>query len=260
MGSQPEQRGGKPAAGPGVPVQRQEEDHVPVRWLRSAEHKQAADTVDRLAADFDLVTDLGLRRFEGPDYDYFATELARYGMAVISAWMGQGLIFARCRDRGFGGLPVLDRPFTEDEITELTGETVAKALNRFREGVLMTQKWDYRKGASLRTYFVGQCLIRFANIYRQWWEGEERNRLQWAEDDVLDALLPKGDDPAGRTVDRIVADAALQGVRDPRVRRAMVLTGADWTQQQIAQTLGVTEKAVERMLSNERGRLRRRAG
>jgi hypothetical protein len=38
------------------------------------------------------------------------------------------------------------------------------------------EEWDHRRGATLRTYFIGQCLIRFPNIYRRWLAGENRNR------------------------------------------------------------------------------------
>ncbi len=85
-------------ADPGAPVQLQLEDQrhdwvhqIPAGWL-DREHLAQAERVDRLAADYDLVTTLALRRFEGAEYDYFANELAKYGMAVISGWMRRGVI------------------------------------------------------------------------------------------------------------------------------------------------------------------------
>lgn len=261
MGHEPEPQAEPPVAGLGVPVQRPPEaEPVPESWLREAEHRQLAERVDRLEADYLLVTSLAWSKFEGPEYDYFATELARYGMAVVAAWLHRGTIFARCRERGYGGLPELGRPFEPDEVDELTNETVAKALDRFRSDVLLTRKWDYRKGASLRTYFVGQCLIRFANIYRRWHAGEARNRLQSADDGLLDALLPRRDDISQQVVDGVLAETTLAGIKDVRVRRAMAMTAVGRSQAEIAAELGVTEKTVERMLSNQRARLRRSAG
>ena len=67
-------------------------------------------------------------------------------------------------------------------------ETVSKALHHFRVDVLMKKKWDYRKGETLRTYFVGQCLIRFANIYRAWYGNEARRRQHSTSGDEI-ALL-----------------------------------------------------------------------
>ena len=264
MGREPKPQAGSAPAGSNAPVQRVIQDRdgsVPPQWLREAEHQALAERVDRLEADYELVTGLAFARFEGPDYDYFATELARYGMAVMAAWIAQGTIFGRCRERGYGGLPELGRPFDPDEVKELTYETVAKALDRFRADVLLTKKWDYRKGASLRTYFIGQCLIRFANIYRRWWGGEVRNRALLTDGDTLDDyFLPRRDDISGRAVDGVLVEAALASVKDPRVRQAMVMTAAGRTQAEIATSLGVTVKAVERMLANQRDRLRRKAG
>jgi hypothetical protein len=57
----------------------------------------------------------------------------------------------------------LNRP---DVAEELSGETVAKALHYFRENVLMRQRWNASKGASIKTYFIGQSLFQFANVYR----------------------------------------------------------------------------------------------
>lgn len=40
------------------------------------------------------------------------------------------------------------------------------ALIYFRDKVLMTHRWQASGGASLGTFFIGQCLYQFANIYR----------------------------------------------------------------------------------------------
>lgn len=96
---------------------------------------------------------------------------------------------------------------------------MAKALDRFRADVLLAKKWDYRKGASLRTYFIGQCLIRFANIYRRWWGGEVRNRAHLTDGDSLDLFLPRRDDISGRAVDGVLVEAALASIKDPEYGR-----------------------------------------
>ncbi|HEX8509341.1 MAG TPA: hypothetical protein VF635_07575 [Propionibacteriaceae bacterium] len=229
-------------------------------WLVEQEHISQAERLDRLAADQELINDLALAGFEGDDWDYFSTELARYGMAVIGGWMRRRLIFGRCRDRGFGGLPEMDRPFDPDEITELTSETVSEALSHFRSDVLMKHKWDYRKGASLRTYFIGQCLIRFANVYRRWWGNESRYRLLTTERAAAIVKMDEGrsQGPADQATAGVFAGDLLATVKDARVRKAMKLTAEGRTQAQIAVELQVTEKTVERMLSNERARLRKR--
>lgn len=52
-----------------------------------------------------------------------------------------------------------------DTIMGLARETAAAALHFFRFKVLMKGKWDAAKGASLATFFVGQCRLQFANVY-----------------------------------------------------------------------------------------------
>ena len=251
----------EPSGRSGDPVQPVVPDQVPARWLLDPETLSLAETVDRLAGDVEVVTQLALGKYQGRDWEYFATELARYGIAVIEAWLHKGLIFQKCRSRGLGGLVPLDRPFERDEVEELAGETVAKALRHFRDDVLIPGKWDSRRGATLRTYFIGQCLIRFANIYRRWHGNESRARhARLTADTVLlvDSSGTSTDDPAATAVDRALIDQALATVKDPRVRQAIGLRAAGRTHGEIADHLGVSVKTVERMLANERSRQRKR--
>lgn len=250
----------------GVPLQRvdQVSSAVPESWLAEAEHQQEADRVDRLAADFEMVTDLALEGFNGQNFDVFQSELARYALAVLMAWMRRGLILARCRDRGFGGLPepplrAFDDP---DTVESLAGLTVAVALEKFRTTVLMRGRWDYRRGASLRTYFIGQCLIRFANIYRDWHTDHMKDRqLPSADHETLEALERRQVPGVAELVlEQEEITRALSGMQDPRVRTAFIRHAQGYTQDQIAAELGVNRKAVERMLANERDRLKLRRG
>ena len=71
------------------------DEPVPAEWLERPDLVEQAERLDRLAADFDLVTTLGLAGFEGGDWDYFEQELAKYGIAVMSGWLRTGLIFSR---------------------------------------------------------------------------------------------------------------------------------------------------------------------
>lgn len=245
-----------------VPVQRlQVPDDVPQDWFDEPTHAVAADRIDRLTADYDLVTELAWRQFAGRDYEIFQTELARYGIAVLSSWMRRRLIFQRVRERGYGGLPdppegTLDDP---DTVAELAQETVAKALRHFHDDVLVPGKWDSRRGATLRTYFIGQCLIRFANVYRRWWAEETRyGRVMSAEAHprwLTDALV---ESPEARLARQDEVARALSRVRNPKVQRALVLHSAGMTYTEIAADLHVTPKTVERMIANERDRMRKR--
>ena len=85
----------------------------------------------------------------------------------MKSWIATKIIFERCKEKGFG-LSILDRQFTQEEIEGLANYTVAMALRYFRTKVLMKRRWDPTKGASIRTFFVGQCIFQFPNIYREW--------------------------------------------------------------------------------------------
>jgi len=93
MAFEPTHRPGVPGR-PGDPIQRAlDTDGVPEEWLLEPEYLELAEQVDRLAGDVELVTLLALGGYEGRDWDYFATELAKYGLAVLGGWMRRGLIF-----------------------------------------------------------------------------------------------------------------------------------------------------------------------
>jgi DNA-directed RNA polymerase specialized sigma24 family protein len=129
----------------------------------------------------------------------------------------------------------------------------------FRRDVLIPRKWDYRRGATLRTFFVGQCLIRFANVYRRWYGNEKRNQYDLTDDnEALDIFTPRMPSPDDRAIDGAVALEVIATIKDPRVKRAMLLTAGGQSQAEIAIDLEVSEKTVERMLANERARIRRR--
>lgn len=227
---------------------------VPEAWLADPAFDKPAADVDRLAGDLDLYNALALTRFEGADYEYFANELARYGLAVIGSWLQSGLIYGKCQNRGLGGLAAPEWDLDAGDVEDLANVTVGLAVVKFRETVLLKKKWDPRKGASLRTFFIGQCLIRFANIYRTWRGQQQRAR---ATEKLADEMHPHVR-PHDRALDDMLAQTELTQVEDRRLQNAVLWTAAGWRQWEIAQELGVSEKTVERMLANYRQRIRKR--
>lgn len=246
-------------AGSRKPVQPDVGGPVPSGWLAEYEHTEAAQRLDRLAADQDLITTLALQGYEGPDYAVFQTELAKYGIDVMVGWIVRGVVFAKCRERGSGGLPAPPERWNRDRDTveELAFETVAKALYHFRQDVLLKNRWVSSGGATLKTFFVGQCLLRFANVYRAWHKSEMRRSPAVDAHDALEMADQRQDGPEDQVVARQEVVRGLRLVKDERVRAALVLTAAGLPQGHIASRLGVTEKAVERMLANHRTRMRK---
>jgi DNA-directed RNA polymerase specialized sigma24 family protein len=240
---------------------------VPASWLAEFagtcedhdldEAVRALRRRDRLVEDAELVDWLRRSNFTGRDYDLFATELARYGYAVAVAWIRQGAIFGKCRERG-AGLPepppgTLSRP---DVAEELANETVAKALNTFRNTVLIPGRWNPARGASLKTFFIGQCLIRFPNIYRAWLKTELHHDLLIDELAIFDRPARGGPptDPAQLAVIRQELDTLIGDA--PRGTRPMLeLLLAGHTRAEVAAQLGVTENAVQKALAYYRKRL-----
>jgi hypothetical protein len=60
---------------------------------------------ERLLEDADLVKGLRQLNFTGPLYDVFEEVLARYGLSITTAWIRQGAIFGKCREKNLNGLP-----------------------------------------------------------------------------------------------------------------------------------------------------------
>jgi hypothetical protein len=231
-------------------------------WVGEDDDERArahGEKVDRLAADVDLHTRLALVGFSGPEYRQFQTELTRYGLDVMTGWLRTGKIFAKMQEAGYGLPHPPEGALDHDTQDELAGETVTVALARFHHDVLLRRRWDPRKGARLTTFFVGQCKIRFANIYRAWLDKElpSTRLIDPADDPLLDISTAAIDGPEWRAVARSYIRRGARAIRDPRVHRALELIAADHTQAEIAADLQMTEKGVERMLANQRTRIRK---
>ncbi len=104
--TQPPRQPGKPALAVQPPEQAVDGlSPVPTGWVQDFEQSEASRRLEVLTADQDLVTRLGLQGYEGREYEIFRTELAKYGLDVITGWLIRAVIFAKCKERGFGGLP-----------------------------------------------------------------------------------------------------------------------------------------------------------
>jgi hypothetical protein len=235
---------------------------VPPSWLVDADTSKEARDVDRLQGDADMLLQLQLERYRGRAWNYFADVLARYGYAVLLSWAGRGLLLQKCREKGIRGLPREIGPLDPDDAVELASETVAVAIHFFRTSVLMRNRWDPEGGASLRTFFIGQCLIRFPDVYRIW-RKEQRDPARERVRAEADPNEPAGDDPARTALQRVEADEALEDL-DPRTATVLRLSAQDLPQEEIARELErrtgqpVTAKSVEAILYRHRRRQKRK--
>ncbi len=186
---------------------------------------------------------LALAGFEGHEWEAFRADLAGYAIARIRTWTANGKIFALCASQGFGSLPVADR--TPEDAEDLAVETVAEALNFFRDRVLMKKRWKAEGGASLKTFFIGACLRRFSNTYRRWYAEMSR---------AAQLRSPEGVDAMARGTVRLPdhgllmsaeLEAVLATASDDVTREIVLLRAAGHSENEIAKELDITRKAVE---------------
>lgn len=245
----------KPAEGRAGDPSRLQPGDGSVDWDSSAE-KAAAEELDRRIADKVLIDELRKLGFSGPDFDWVAGELARYGMSVIHSWIMSMTIFEKVAQKG---RPVQRPPFRtwqRDEAQSLTNEVVARALANFVDDVLRPGKWDPHKGASVTTFFVGQCLLTFPNAYRGWLKHYDDAR---PSDDILEGLMDgQMSGPEDDVIRSAMAARALSEVRSVEAKKAFVMTALGYPQAEIAVAIGTTEKAVERMISYARKHIRKK--
>jgi DNA-directed RNA polymerase specialized sigma24 family protein len=257
-------------AGTGLQRSRSRTTGIPSSWLdefRGTPEDLALDDAvkavrrrERLAEDADLVESLREVNFTGPRYEEFEIVLAHYGLGITTAWIRQGAIFGKCYERGLGGLPTppsgaLTQPHAAEQ---LANETVARALRGFRDTVLKPGRWNPDRGASLKTFFIGQCLIRFPNVYRFWLNTEiypARDERPVDEFTVFDRPISGGPaaDPADLAVIRQEVDIVL--AEAPEATKTMlILLAAGYTQADVAAMLNLSENAVQKAVSYWRRR------
>lgn len=175
--------------------------------------------------------------------------LARYGYTILRSWIAHGTVFARVRKLTGIRLPALPGPLAEpDAPCELASMTVAVALTCFRR-TLRKKAWDPQRGAGVRTFFVGQCLLSFPNEYRRWLREhpiEEQPTDLWTEPARM-WEDNRSSDPANIVTTRSEVRDALCDV-DQRTQTALWAFATGYSHREIAALLGTTPKSVEMLL------------
>jgi len=215
------------------------------------EHENAA----RLRGDARLLAVLRDRGFRGAATERFLNELARYGLAVIGAWLRDGVLDDKARRIGRPPAGRVDpRTLTADDRQGIADLTVAYGIELFRREVFERQRWDPAGGASLKTFFIGSCLLKYSNAAKTW--RPDRDRREVPSDALADVERAGAPDPADVVVARLTAQAELDAIKDPLTREIVVANSQGLTYGQIAATVGggLTERAVEMRLNRLRGR------
>jgi transposase len=192
--------------------------------------------------------------FDGTAWQRCAEDLAGYGFQVMVVWIRTGQVFDRMQEKNHQlrlKPPSDGRVLTEEVAEELAIETVGYAIHAFRN-ILRREGWSAAGGASLQTFFIGQCLFQFPNVYRRWL-GETRP-TPWREVEILEDL-PSADDPAEQAIGQLEVEAL-----DERTRIILTKVQEGYTQREIAVMLGVTPKVIEKLIAKFRQQHRPRGG
>lgn len=213
-------------------------------------------SITRRMADGDLVAELARERFRGRTWDLFATELVRYARSVLLAWQRTGHISTLLRKKGLGGGPTEEerQAFQREPVlfNDLTDSTIARALARFRETALLGGGWRIDGGATLTTYFMGACLNAYADELNRHRTEYRRQGRPYLDDGTF--LGSIADRPDWQVASQDQCEEILEDLSD-RERKIVTMTAEGYEQDEIAETLDMTARAVEGALYRMRKRL-----
>ena len=108
-----------------------------------------------------------------------------------------------------------------------------------------------------RTFFIGQCMRRYANVARRWLTHQQRPHGELLTDDnaILDTGRVVGvEDDAIRTV---TAQVILKGVTNDRAARALAMDACGYRNAEIADDLGVSLDAASSLIKRARADIRK---
>jgi DNA-binding CsgD family transcriptional regulator len=130
------------------------------------------------------------------------------------------------------------------------------------KGYIFGEKWEPEL-SSLNTCFVNASLVRFGVEYRRYYKEEMRGGVAFLDPDDLGEVesdqCPEArpsSDPAVIVIGRDELERALAVAKTPREKMILIRTAQGFTQNGIANYLGISEKTVSSTLQ----RLRKRMG
>jgi DNA-directed RNA polymerase specialized sigma24 family protein len=226
------------------------------------EELPADERLDRMLGDQDLLLQLQLSSYAPEYWAPASAEFARYGHDVLVGWLLKNKMFTQVYQKTKRRPRPPDEPFDDDAVQSLATDTVIAALDAFLELVLKQNKWQASGGASLKTFFIGQCCFQFTNVYRKWWRAERRrfagrDAADWLLTEKLNEGIPEPDE-------QMISDeevAAAMGLLSTEVaQNAFAMNAAGFTHAEVAATLGLADdKAVENLLNYQRRRISKTA-
>jgi hypothetical protein len=217
---------------------------LPVGLAELAEFDDSAEAkrLALLERDAELLHKLMLGGYTGRDWDAFADVLARYAYPVILSWIHKGTLVQRCFAKGVHA-PRLFRHKRSDR-EDIARSIVAEAIYSFRNHVLIPGRWNAGKGATLKTYFIGRCLLQYPNAYREWRSQNVCPRIdpeELARQLALRTNLPATTDLLAELHRRL--PEVVKEEQSPAFLAALFAAG--FSQKKIAAAAGLTTMAVQ---------------
>lgn len=219
----------------------------------------------RLEADAQIVKVLRQYDFTGPLYERLVERLMLYGWRVLLQMMHDGSVFGRC---GAVGRPVpkdmIAPDWTAEDKEALATDSLIEGLKLFRRLGLVEGRWQPEQGATLATYYVGAVLRCFSGCYKGWYRSrrQRQGELASASDPrLLEAYLasipdPRAADPAARCAQRAEIRRTLP-LLPALLRWAASMAAEGYTQSEIAEKAGLSQKALENRWRRARHKLPR---
>ena len=94
--------------------------------------------------------------------------------ARVKGWLITGVVYQRAKARHIRGLTRIPAGLrlNRDDAHALAAELMVTSVEAFRANVLARNRWDAGRGATLKTFFVGQCLFQLPDVYQRWRKDE----------------------------------------------------------------------------------------
>ena len=213
-----------------------------------------ADIWEPGAVEADVELYKRLHEVECDGLEWKVTEHAyfHYGWAVMLAWLKSGLISAKCYEKS--RMVRLPEYWSEEDQEDVAAVAVADGTAMFRRAIV-DDLWDPSLGASLKSYFLGGCVLAFPNAMRGWQRYQRRYQGAFLEL-VKQAEVHRQQTSPASVVEAVAAVDELVRDESARNQAIMRLLAAGYEQVEIAEILRMTPGAVHARLSRLRGRFR----
>jgi DNA-directed RNA polymerase specialized sigma24 family protein len=179
-----------------------------------------------------------------------------YSQRVLTSWVSTGKIFRKVAALG---RPVTRSPRLDgdvDLVRDLVDDAIMGGLGLFKREVL-SGRWYAGGGASLRSYFVGACILEFPNAYRRGRALTEQTATP-TEPALIYDELDRGT-RAGPGILTLISEyeqlERYLADHGPLLRQILHYIAEGYTAKETARLLGTTDRAVESRLGRLRAQL-----